>query len=314
MIPVFRESGKALTKLSSVSLAITLAAAWTLSQGDGADEYIPTPIAGVEMTCHEEEEPIAWSFCVNRDPTSKSGDLLYYLHARNGNATWWNDRDYHTGRIYEAWKAQGEDPPTVVSVSFGELWMLSDYATDMEGGLLQVFTETVIPTVEERVGSAPARRMVAGISMGGFNTLLLAMKTEGVFTKAAAICSPFPMVSHHDGLRKVLASARETNTSLQRTLMLWQFSRRFYPTKEIWSANAPLVLSHSFSPATGPAIYLTCGRSDDWGCFTGSERFAATIERLGGEIEWVPREGGHCDVDYASVAAFLGHEGTPVGP
>ncbi|MEO0975303.1 MAG: esterase, partial [Pseudomonadota bacterium] len=82
-------------------------------------------------------------------------------------------------------------------------------------------------------------------------------------------------------------------------------SKRFYPTRETWLANDPLTLSRSFAPSTGPALYLTCGRRDDWGCFVGNERLANNVANVGGEIVWVPREGGHCDIDYASLAAFL---------
>lgn len=276
-----------------------------LSRRDGGDEYVPMPIQGVEMTCFQETAPVPWSYCINRLPDSANQDLLYYLHARNGNPTWWNDRAYHTGRLYETWRANRQDPPTVVAVSFGKLWMLSDYDPELDGGLFKVFTDTVIPTVEAQIDIRQGQRLLAGISMGGFNTLLLALKSDGVFSRAAAICSPLPTVSNHDGLMAILGAARETGTSTKRALMLWAFGRRFYPTRQVWAANDPLSLSRGFSAEAGPALYLTCGRADDWGCFLGSEQLAANIEQAGGDIQWVPRDGGHCDIDYTSLGAFL---------
>jgi pimeloyl-ACP methyl ester carboxylesterase len=264
------------------------------------------------MECFEETQPVSWSFCISRVPASTNTDLIYYLHARNGNATWWNDRDYHTGRLYDRWEAQGKDPPIVASVSFGKLWMLSDYDPQITGGLFRVMIDTVLPTVEAAVGTRPARRMAAGISMGGFNALLLALKSDGLFSKVAAVCPPVPTVSHHDGIWRVLKARRETRTSHKRALMLWLFARRFYPTREIWEANDPLTLSRTFIARTGPALYLTCGRADDWGCLAGSERLAANIAQAGGDITWVPREGGHCDIDYASLAAFLQGAASPI--
>ena len=283
-----------------------VAATWIgLSLTRNGEAYEPTPIAEVEMKCFEEREPVAWSYCVNAVPSSANPDVLYYLHARNGNATWWNDRDYHTGELYKAWAEKGQDPPTVVAVSFGKLWMLSDHGAQGDDGLYGVFLNHVIPTVEARLGRDVGERMVAGISMGGFNTLLVALKSKGVFARAASVCSPVPTVSQHDGLRRVIAAARETDTSFRRATLLWLFGHRYYPSREVWAANDPLTLSRSFSPEGGPSIYLTCGKADDWGCFVGSERLAENVRRAGGLIEWVPREGGHCDIDYPSLAEFL---------
>ena len=257
------------------------------------------------MTCVDETEPVPWTYCINKASNSTNTDVLYYLHARNGNATWWNDQEYHTGELYKVWRKQGLDAPTVVSISFGKLWVLSAYNKKIEGGLNSVFYKTVIPTVEKRLDGNIGERMIAGISMGGFNTLLAALRPNTVFTKAASICSPVPTVSHHDGVRRVLKSAKETGTSFKRAFLLWQFSYRYFPSKEIWQENDPLTLSKSFNPETGPAMYVTCGKTDDWGCFKGSELLVSTIENAGGDVQWVPREGGHCDVDYASLAAFL---------
>ncbi|MEM6537208.1 MAG: alpha/beta hydrolase-fold protein [Pseudomonadota bacterium] len=268
-------------------------------------EYVPTPIAGVEMQCFEEIEPVSWSYCINRVEASTNTDIIYYLHARNGNATWWNDRSYHTAELYKVWDAEGQDPPTVVAISFGKLWMLSEHDRIVDGGLYGVFLNNVIPRVEAKLGAPIGQRMVAGISMGGFNTLLLALKSKGVFVKAASICSPLPIVSHHDGLGSVITSAKESDTSFKRALLLWQFSRQYYPSREIWKRNNPLSLSTEFDAESGPALYLTCGKADDWGCFKGSELLAANIDRAGGSIEWVPREGGHCDMEYTSLANFL---------
>ncbi|MEL7486549.1 MAG: alpha/beta hydrolase-fold protein [Pseudomonadota bacterium] len=278
--------------------------------GDGV--YVPEPVSGVDMTCFEETSPVAWSFCLNIDAGSDNDDILFYLHARNGNATWWNDRTYHTGALYEAWRATGQSPPIVASVSFGKIWVLADGEADAGRRLYDLFINTVIPAVETKArdhGKAlSGDRMIAGISMGGFNTLIVAMKAKDVFTKAAAICSPLPTVSHHDGLRRVIGAARRSDTSLKRAALLWKFSTDYFPKREYWRENDPLALSRSFTPEGAPAIYLTCGKRDDWGCFDGSEQFAANVKRAGGDIIWAPREGGHCDIDYPSLAGFLQHE------
>jgi S-formylglutathione hydrolase FrmB len=230
---------------------------------------------------------------------------LYYFHARNGNETWWNDKTYHTGKLYETWKKMGVDPPTVIAISFGKLWLLTENSSDPTGGLFNVLQETVIPTLERKVEGKTGKRMVAGISMGGLNTLMVSMKSEGFFEKAASICAPLAAVSPHDSLINIIRYYMESSTSLKRAYMLWKFSKQFYPTQEIWEQNDPIFLSKSFQPEESPELYVTCGAKDDWGCMKGSEIFVKNVEKAGGTIEWVPRPGGHCDIDYDSLARFL---------
>ena len=275
------------------------------SRSTSSDDYIPTPVTGVEMDCFHENSPVSWSYCINKESGSENQDVLYYLHARNGNETWWNDRNYHTGRLYEHWRQNNQSAPIVVTVSFGEVWVLKEDQEDPNGGLYRIFTSIVIPTIEKKLEQTSGKRLIAGISMGGYNTLIVSMKSKGFFDKAASICAPLPMVSHHNGLWRILTQVRESGASFGRTIFLWQFSRRYYPKKDTWLANDPLTLSTSFTPKNAPAMYVTCGENDDWGCFEGAERFVENIRAAGGEIEWIPREGGHCDIEYASLANFL---------
>ena len=298
------------TLLFSVFLIIgvSIAAGAFLSGRPSVDDYVPDPVPGVVMECFQEAEPVPWSYCVNSVPGSDNPDVLYYLHARNGNETWWNDKDYHTGALYKRWRENGQAEPTVVAISFGKLWVLKEDAAEEGGGLYKVFTDAVVPKIEERLEEKTGQRMVAGISMGGYNALIVAMKSKGFFSKAASVCAPMPTVSHHDGVGRVIGAARSSKTSLKRALLLWRFSQQYYPTREKWLANDPLTLSASFDPDDAPALYVTCGKSDDWGCFDGTEKLVGNLEKAGGAVQWVPRDGGHCDIEYPSLAEFLQSE------
>lgn len=289
----------------AVLFSIGIGAYFLLFPRQSASNYVPEPVDRVTMECVEESVPLKWSYCVNRAEDGDDSRILYYLHARNGNATWWNDSSYHTGELYSQWRSTGSKPPVVVAVSFGPVWLLTENEPQDRSGLYHFFVDQVISKVEKRLGIAPAERMVAGISMGGFNSLILATKAKDVFTKAASICPPLPTGSHHDGIGYILKQYVSGEGSFRRKTMLWGFSRKFFPTEELWLKNDPLTLSENFDPEGAPEIYLTCGKTDDWGCMTGSEDFAGNIAGSGGEIQWVPRPGGHCDVDYQSWAEFL---------
>lgn len=270
-----------------------------------AQAYIPETIDDIDMHCAKESEPIPWAYCINKQRGSNNTDVLYYLHARNGNETWWNDRHYHTGKLYQQWRDAGLLAPTVVSISFGEQWVLTENPDEKNGGLYTQLIEQVIPTLEKKLAYPKGKRMLAGISMGGFNTLVVAMKSKHFFHKAAALCAPLYNGSHHDGLLLTAQKFFKSDTSLKRAAMLWGFSQRYYPQLKDWQNNDPLALSASFDPRGAPEIYLSCGQNDDWGCMQSSQILVDSIKKNSGNIQWVPRPGGHCDIDHRSLALFL---------
>ncbi|ARN73768.1 hypothetical protein BST96_06355 [Oceanicoccus sagamiensis] len=275
-----------------------------------ASPYQPTPLAKLEMQCFQETVPLPWSWCLHRYQGSDNPDVLYYFHGRNGTARWWNDRDYHTGQLYKAWEKDQLQPPTVVSLSFGKLWVLTEDKAAPFGGLYRVFSTVVIPTIETRLQqqlppTASGQRLVAGISMGGFNTLIVALKHRGYFAKAASLCAPLATVSHHDSLAQLRAFIHNSGIRLKRAAMLLMFSLRFYSDKSLWLQNDPMALSADFNAEAAPAIYLSCGKQDEWGCSYGSRLLARQLRERGAEIQWQSRPGGHCDIDYEAVARFL---------
>ncbi|MCX6126472.1 MAG: hypothetical protein NTV34_17190, partial [Proteobacteria bacterium] len=75
--------------------------------------------------------------------------------------------------------------------------------------------------------------------------------------------------------------------------------------KQTWIDNNPVDLATTYDFSSGPSLYLSCGTKDSWGCMEGSLSIVKSLQANGGAIEWVPRPGGHCDVDSISVAEFL---------
>ena len=270
-----------------------------------AQAYSPKPIDDVEMHCAKQNDPIPWAYCINKQRGSNNSNVLYYLHARKGNETWWNDQHYHTGKVYQHWRDAGIAAPTVVAISLGELWVLTQNPQAKNGGLYTTFIDHIIPTLEKKLGKPKGKKMLAGISMGGFNTLIVALKSKHFFDKAAALCAPLYNGSHHDGLLLTAKKWLDSDTSLQRALLLWGFSRRYYPQRQDWHNNDPLALARRFDPNGAPALYLSCGQQDDWGCMQGSQHLVDTLNQQNGKVQWVPRPGGHCDKDHHSLAMFL---------
>ncbi|MEL6184244.1 MAG: alpha/beta hydrolase-fold protein [Myxococcota bacterium] len=290
--------------LSTGGLWLTLPrlAVWFSSPSD----WPPVPIPSVTSECFDESGDPPWSFCLNRTAESDPSRLLFHLHGRRGNHHWWNDQEYYTGELYRHWERGDVAAPTVASISYGPLWLLKNTSTPTN--LIQHFVETVMPTVMARLPAPVTETSVVGESMGGLNALMLAAFAGDRFDRAAILCAPIPTSSPYD-LGESFVAARESGVSLTRAFMLLSFGRYFFADHDDWLRNDPIARLSS-SRSSVPRVYLTCGRRDDWGCMRGSRLVAEAIRARSGALTWVPRPGGHCDVDAEGLAEFLA-EPTP---
>jgi len=269
-----------------------------------AQEYIPTPIDGVLMECGNEVAiGVKWSYCISRTNRSKSNKVIYHLHGRNGKATWWNDKSYHTGKIHKAWIDSKISPPVIISISFGKVWLL--LRDESKTGFIEKFINNVIVKMETKLKFKPVERSIMGISMGGLNTLYLSMTNSEIFKKAVILCAHIPFISHHDSMFEILNYIYQHDISLKRAYMMYQMSKVFFPTKRIFELNNPKVLLDNFIVEKSPAFYISCGLKDDWGCMKSSNEISKKIMKKGGIVNWAPREGGHCDLDHKLIASFL---------
>lgn len=201
-----------------VSVLFLIWAISNLNQGSQKVEYSPAI-----KTC-EEESPI--KYCVYRAEQGTNGNIAYYLHGRNLDEHTWNDDTFYTSMIQRHWLEKNIKPPLVVAISFGNIWLLTPKGRSQESGLLEKFTDS-IKKIEKKIGS-PRERLLFGESMGGLNSIVAGLSSDGFFAKVAALCpgvykdSPF-------------ASLSELKTSVQRTgadpkIVFWgnPVSKTFY--------------------------------------------------------------------------------------
>lgn len=256
----------------------------------------PEPMPGLEMECGSETAPIPWTYCVHRSPGSASRDLVVHFHGRRGTARWWNDRTYYTASLYEHWENASTDPPTVVSISFGPLWVLIEDHAEALGPVLDRATEHA----SRWANRAFERTMVVGESMGGYNALLAGLEVPDRIDKVAALCPPLSATSPFGGG----ALDRLGQSSLREGFMLLVFSRAFFDDDAHWHQHDPVARvlgGQDFEPA----LYLSCGTRDPWGCVTGARALTESVQRQGRAPELNLLDEGHCAIDEARLAAFL---------
>jgi pimeloyl-ACP methyl ester carboxylesterase len=290
------KAGFAVTALLFVGLVVAVESGLLVRWMATPSDWQPEPMADLEMECGSESTPVPWTYCVHRSPGSDSRDLLVHVHGRRGTARWWNDTTYYTGTLYEHWHSSNAAPPTVVSISFGPLWvLLGDTATAFEPVLERATERAAV-----WAGHDFERTMLVGESMGGYNALLAGLDHADRFDKVAALCPPLSTESPFGAA----ALDRLGESSLREGFMLLAFSRAFFEDDADWREHDPvarLLGGETFQPS----LHVSCGTRDPWGCTSGARAVTEALEAQGQTPELTLLDEGHCAVDEAKLAAFL---------
>lgn len=243
-------------------------------------------------------------YCVHRAAGGVNADVVYHLHGRNLEAETWNDPSYFTAMVQAYWQRAGLLPPTVISLSYGPVWLLAPKGQAEHSGLLDTIWSD-IGAIEARVGK-PRRRLLVGESMGGLNSLVLGLSLPQHFDKVAALCPNVYQDSPFVPFSQIRAAMVRTGADPRTAFGLWQLARRYVSDAEEWGRISPLALIEGAAVhASRLSLYLSAGLHDRYGLYEGTEQLAQRAAQRGLQTEWHPVYGGHCAVDIASLGAFL---------
>jgi len=258
----------------------------------------------LQMTCEASTREKPWKFCIYKQLGSTNQDVLYYFHGAGG-----SEREYNNlwSIFRDNLRQRKLMMPTVISFSFGPIWILADKNSSPQSGRLPYVIETVFPYMESKVGGLKGQRLLLSRSMGSFNTSQLLMRFPEKFARAALACpaittlSPFATNAELDAFVKNTPGADRLkvfgNIRMQRT---------FFYTPEEWEKADPLVIGHTLLNENTPPLYISGATQDDYGFYSGGETFAriATSKRTS-DTMWTAHEGGHCALDENAIARFL---------
>lgn len=138
----------------------------------------------------------------------------------------------------------------------------------------------LIADVEQRFPAAVGRehRAIAGVSMGGFGAVVLALKHPDLFVFAGGLSSALDVPSRP--------------FSIKRVGQYRQHSSIFGPWgSQSRRASDPFVLVRSADPAQTPYLFLTCG--DQEGLLPTNRRLAAMLQARHFSYEFHTVTGGH---------------------
>jgi putative tributyrin esterase len=138
----------------------------------------------------------------------------------------------------------------------------------------------LIAEVEQRLPAASdqAHRAIAGLSMGGFGAVVLALKHPDLFIFAGGLSSALDVPSRP--------------FSIKRIGQYRQHSSIFGPWgSQSRRASDPFVLVQSADPVQAPYLFLTCG--DQEGLLPANRKFAAMLQARHFRYEFHTVSGGH---------------------
>lgn len=249
------------------------------------------------------EGALNYSYCIHPSPDASNKDLLLHFHGLGGGAnTWKNARNYQ--RVRQHILNSGKSLPTVITISFGKLWLLTEVVE--RNNRYGVVMNKILPYLEALAGfDGRGRRLLLGESMGGFNALQMFLKNPGRFARVAIICPAVADLTPWATQAELQDYIRRTGASPLRVAFFMDVAADEFPTAADWDAHNPLLLAKS-AAITPTAVYLSGDEFDEYGFFEGATLLHRILKRKTRDYQWDPVIGGrHCQMHTANIARFL---------
>lgn len=197
--------------------------------------------------------------------------VVYLLHGCGGNSREWSN--YSDVGSYAA---QG----LILVMPAGECSYYMNAAGKPEDRFEDYLVYDLIADVEGRLPAAPGRlnRAIAGVSMGGFAAVELALTRPDLYVFAGGLSPAIDVPGRPFSWRRWQQSLR--------------FRRIFGPQgSEARRKSDPFVLARSADPAQTPYLYLTAGEQEP--LLDLNRRFAALLGQRRFGYEFHTKPGGH---------------------
>jgi pimeloyl-ACP methyl ester carboxylesterase len=256
----------------------------------------------LKTDCVWETNFAPFGYCVTRTIGSTNPDVVIYMHGAGG---WQNAWPAEMHAIIQYWKDNGIQAPTIVTASFGPIFLLAQKNGSHASGLLHFFADGYMDKIEAAVGGFTGRRILVGQSMGGFNAVQLAMKRPEKFVKIAIVCPDITTLSPYSTLEEVQSFMDSTGADFSHSWWEMLMDRIFFANDGSWNDAAPLLAGSKYLGPQTPPMYISGGWNDQFGFYQGTEQFIDIAKKAGADVQWVPVPGKHCSFDAGGVARFI---------
>lgn len=205
------------------------------------------------------------------DRTAKRFPVLYLLHGLDGHYDDWSTRTGLAERVRPL-------PLIVVMPEGGDSWYTN--AADGSGRFEDYIATDLIHDVETKYRAIRARygRAIAGLSMGGYGAIKIALKHPGLFQAAGSLSGAF------DATDPPFAALFPSHTA--------EMGRIFgAPDSATRRESDVFLLAGNAATAGAPAIYVDCGESDRF--LASNRKLVEILQRRGFTYEYHETAGAH---------------------
>jgi S-formylglutathione hydrolase FrmB len=266
--------------------------------------FFPLSVFAAPTCGTDSIDGISYNYCYQKGQAQNT--VLYFLHGLGGSEKSWFTADQAMG--LGSYFTSNGFRPTVVTFSFGPQWLLTEAAASAH--LLTLTSEKLIPALEKIVfpQTAPTKRFILGMSMGGVNSIELTLQNRSAFSRAAFLCPAITTIGPYSSTNDIANYTRRTGADARFVAFMLDWGRHEFANNDEWNAYTPLNKILQASPIQGQKLYISCGLADNFGFQEGSAEFYRLANMRGLAIQWVPIPGGqHCSVDRASLLQFFLH-------
>ena len=232
--------------------------------------------------------PVKYSVYLPEDyeTSQRSYPVVYLLHGFSDDETGWIQFG-EANEIADKGIAEGAFPACILIIPDGKVgWYIN--SADGKDRWEDMFINELIPFVEKqyRIRAKKEFRAIAGLSMGGYGALGLAMRNPDLFSSCVALSS---------------ATFSDEEIALQSDEQYTAFFKNIFGNdlkgdarlSATWNANNPLHLIHSVpsEKLKGIRFYIDCG--DDDFLYKGNSLLHIGMRDLNIHHEYRVRDGSH---------------------
>jgi pimeloyl-ACP methyl ester carboxylesterase len=261
--------------------------------------------AADQSTCEMVEGARPYGYCITTSPESKNQDVLYVFHGGGGDikGDWWITDPALDG-IKEIFRKSSYGMPRVIEVSFGPIWVLAPKGKSPRSGLLELFTDEIMPKLEAKLTGKLGHRKMLGHSMGGLNAALLVLHRPDLFKSAALLAPAFIGVSPFAGDEAHAAYEKSRGMQPGWTKNLMNTARAFVADEQEWQDFSPTIVAPDALSPDSPDLLVSAGPEDPM-FYEEARIFAEQAKKAGTWTVWDKHEHGHGFVNSRVIASFL---------
>lgn len=278
----------------------------------------PTGPMGHEMInyCDDVKDQfnnVQYSYCIRKLVKGKRKEVLWFNHGAADDEDVWNldklkefaGMTLAPTKMKEFWELWGDDAPTIISVSFGRVFMVTGYPNRFmrpQNATVEHFTGTIIPAIEKQYNLEGRTRWIMGPSQGGANSFTIAALSTDLWSKVVLINPMFnkPDCHPYDGIN--FNCAKPTMRVAGASFLVQQN----YIGRGNWDEWGVYGIAKRIDGGRMPPTYIQCDAEDPWGFTYGVNKMCALLQLKGANVTCEILPGSdHIQWDPKKVYEFL---------